>query len=189
MVLICLKNHFEAKISWVVPLGDNLHSTLPPSPRLRGSHPFPVGKFVQCDSPICSLEISIPLLMAGVIWLVRCYNTPLWISEPAKPRILPKVKDSEGITYKLKNDPRCKDDIEDFCTKESRSGGNYDLLLCLQNQIKARKLDKHIIILTCDLTLDSSINILKHCCLLSWEIKNKFILIKNTSNHKHFVTF
>ena len=58
------------------------------------------------------------------------------VSEFAKPRVVPKVKDQEGLTYKLKNDDRCKEDIEDFCTKESRSGGNYDLLLCLQNQIQ-----------------------------------------------------
>ncbi|XP_028417927.1 Golgi apparatus protein 1-like [Dendronephthya gigantea] len=55
---------------------------------------------------------------------------------PTKPRVLHKIKDKEGITYKLKNDERCKEDIEDLCAKESQAGGNYDLLLCLQNQIK-----------------------------------------------------
>lgn len=58
------------------------------------------------------------------------------IANPTKPHVLHRIKDEEGLTYKLKNDPHCKDDIEDFCAKESRAGGNYDLLLCLQNQIK-----------------------------------------------------
>jgi hypothetical protein len=61
-------------------------------------------------------------------------------ADPTKPRVVPKVKDQEGMTYnyKLTRDDRCREDIEDFCAKESRKGGNFDLLLCLQNQIKVR---------------------------------------------------
>ena len=54
--------------------------------------------------------------------------------------VIPKVKNEEGVTYRLKHDDRCKDDIEDFCVEASRRGGNYELLLCLQNQIKVLNL-------------------------------------------------
>lgn len=52
------------------------------------------------------------------------------------PHVVPKIKNEEGLSFKLKNDPKCKEDIADFCSKEAKTGGNFDLLLCLQNQIK-----------------------------------------------------
>lgn len=57
-------------------------------------------------------------------------------SASAVPRILPKLTRNDGLAYKLKNDPECKDDIADYCVKEAKEGGNFALLVCLQNQIK-----------------------------------------------------
>ena len=36
----------------------------------------------------------------------------------------------------LKNDERCKEDIADYCSKEGKTGGNYDTLVCLQGLVK-----------------------------------------------------
>ncbi|CAB4009913.1 Golgi apparatus 1-like, partial [Paramuricea clavata] len=67
-------------------------------------------------------------------------NKGLSWADPTKPRVVLKGKDQEGMTYKLTHDERCREDIEDYCAQESRKAGNYDLLLCLQNQIKEDEL-------------------------------------------------